>query len=360
VVGLVQAALAAAKVELPEDIARGLAETVRAGQRRGLALAAESHRLQQLLAAAGIASRIVKGAPLAQLAYGTQVLKIGRDVDLLVLPGDATAAWRLLEADGYRPVPPLGELTAATFAVVRRCHKDVELRHPARRVTLELHWRLVDNPALLAGITAASPAERVAVMGLAIETLAARELFAYLCVHGASHAWFRVKWLADLNAWLAGKSEASLIELYRHAEAEGVGACAASALLLCRRLLNLKVPAELAPAMRRARPRRLAALALDAMAGAGGEVELARRPFGPFRLIPTQFLRGQGVRFFLAQLAMMTDSLDDRLAVPLPPALHGLYPLLRLPLWIGRSLARRLRRRPADQAVAAAGQGRAG
>jgi len=193
-------------------------------------------------------------------------------------------------------------------------------------------------------------------MGLAVDTLAERELFAYLCVHGASHAWFRVKWLADLNAWLAGKSEASLIELYRYAQAVGAGACAAEALILCRRLLGLSVPAELEPSLRRIRPRLLAALALDAMAGAGGETELARRPFGPFRLVPTQFLRGQGARFFLAQCGLMIDSLDDRLLAPLPPALHFLYPLLRLPLWVARSLGRRLRR-PGPRPVAAAGHG---
>ena len=85
----------------------------------------------------------------------------------------------------------------------------------------------------------------------------------------------------------------------------------------------------------------LVAAALDAMVGPDAETELVQRPFGPFRTLPAQFLRGRGAGFFLAQCGMLFQSLDDMLKYPLPRALHFLYPLLRLPLWLLRVSRRR-------------------
>ena len=44
-------------------------------------------------------------------------------------------------------------------------------------------------------------------------TLADEPLYAYLCVHGASSAWFRLKWIADLNALLAGRTAEEIAAL---------------------------------------------------------------------------------------------------------------------------------------------------
>ena len=340
VLGLAQAALRSASVAPPAPVAARLDHAARLAQRRSLGLAAESIRLQALFGAAGVASLVIKGAPLAQLAYAAQVLKQGRDIDLVVDLADAESGLRLLLGQGYRVLHPDCELTPARLALLLRCHKDLEFYHPDRGLNVELHWRLIDNPALLRNLGAGSPSQSVDVLGTPIVTLADRELFAYLCVHGASHCWFRLKWLADLNAWLTSKSGAELEAFYRFAEAEGVGDCAAEALVLCRRLLGLRLPASLEPGLRGLKVRMLVCGALDAMAGGGAELELPQRPFGPFRLLPAQFLRGRGPSFLLAQVRLVTQSLDDMLSVPLPRPLHFLYPLLRLPLWLARVVRR--------------------
>ncbi len=225
--------------------------------------------------------------------------------------------------------------------LVVRLHKDLELFHDGRGLSLELHWRLIDNPVLLREVGLGSPTQEAPVLDGALRTLGDKELFAYLAVHGASHCWFRLKWLADLNAWLSTRTDEEIVGFYRYAESLGVGACAGQALLLCNRLLGLSLPDALAPALRRRKLRVLVAVALDAMAGADAEVELARRPFGPFRTLPAQFLRGRGAGFFLAQCGLLVQNLDDMLMYPLPRALHFLYPLLRLPLWVLRVSRRR-------------------
>ena len=320
----------------------GVLATLSENRSRGLA--AESVRLRRRFEAAGVEVLFLKGAALGQLAYGDPGLKQGRDIDLLVSPLDAEPALRLLCAEGYQIIAPARNPTEAQRRIVYRLHKDMELFHPERRLNVELHWRLVDNPELLKGVGPGSARRDVALADGALPTLADGELFAYLCAHGASHAWFRLKWLADLNAWLTSKDAAQIAGLYREAARLGVEDCAGEALALCHRLLGLEIPASLAPAPKTARVRRLVAGALDAMIGPDGETELSRRPFGGLRLLPAQYLRGRGRRFLLAQGRLHLDSLDDRLALPLPRRLGFLYPLLRGPMWLVRVVRRRLGR----------------
>jgi hypothetical protein len=339
--GLARAALKSAGVTPPADVEARLSSYAHAMTARTLALAAEAVRLQGLMRTEGVPALFVKGAALAQLAYGTQALKHCRDVDLLVAPSDAERAFGVLEREGYRAVTPNGPLTPAQRRLVFRLHKDMELYQPERRLNVELHWRLIDNPVLLPTVNVASPAQEAQVLNGRLATLADPQLFAYLATHGATHCWFRLKWLADLNAWLSGKTDDEGVGFYACAEGLGVGACAGQALLLCRRLLGYRVPAALAAGLESRRLRRLVDAALDAMVGPDGEIELAQRPFGPFRLLAPQFARGRGARFFWAQCRLLLDNLDDKLDYPLPPALHFLYPALRLPFWVLRLRRRR-------------------
>ncbi len=339
--GLAHAALRTAGVAPPPEVEAQLTRAAQGVAARALALAAEALRLQALLEAEAAPALFIKGAAMAQLAYGALALKHCRDIDVLVAPADAERAFGVLAREGYTPIQPKGPLTAAQRRLVFRLHKDVELYHPGRRLNVELHWRLIDNPMLLRSVNAASPSQQVTVLNGRLATLADPQLFAYLATHGATHCWFRLKWLADLNAWLTGKSDDQVTSFYACAEALGVESCAGQALLLCRRLLGYRIPAALEGRLAGRKLRRLVRAALDAMVGPDGETELVRRPFGPFRLLAPQFARGRGVRFFLAQCALLIDNLEDKLDYPLPPALHFLYPVLRLPFWVLRLQKRR-------------------
>jgi hypothetical protein len=338
---LARDALRLAGVAGPADVQQRLTAGAQADGARSLALAAEAVRLRRRFDAEGLPALFIKGAAVAELAYGSQVLKHSRDVDVLVAPADAERAFEMLKRQGYVATAPAADPSAAQMPIILRLSKDLELRDPHRGLNLELHWRLIDNPALLAQIRASSPSQEVPVLDGSLRTLADAPLFAYLCAHGASCSWFRLKWLADLNAWLSTKPAEEIVAFYRHAERLGVGACAGQALRLCERLLGFTPPPALAAALRRRKVGLLTALALDAMVGPDAEVELVRRPFGPFRTLPAQFLRGRGAAFFLAQCGMLTNNLDDRLRFPLPQGLGFLYPLLRLPLWVLRVNRRR-------------------
>jgi hypothetical protein len=339
VAGLVYDALMAAGVQLAAAAAAEFARRAQAISRKNLLLAGETCRLQKLLDAAEIPSVALKGVALAQLAYGSLKVKHTHDIDLLIPPDRAVAAMALLERDGYALSFPADHLDETQRRAVVRYSREVAFIHPGSGVFTELQWRVADNPELLKEVHAGSPTQDVVVAdGLSVRTLARDDLFAYLCVHGAHHAWSRLKWLADLNAYIA-TTGTDVVHLHRHAQAKGAGFCSGQALLLCRRLFALPLPDALASELQgTARVRRLCAFAAKAIAersrgDGGGDAPSAARSFW------TQFLLGQGSAFLAGQCRTAAVGIIDVISLPLPPYLQFLYPLLRLPLWLWRRAA---------------------
>jgi len=345
VLGLVNQALSTAAIPVSSSVAEELATRAKRVVRRNMLLTGEAARLQRLFAAAGIPSLVLKGIAVAQLAYGSLGTKQTMDLDLLVPQQHAEAAWQILEREGFMPASPTKHFTAMQRRALIRYGKDVELARSGLRFRVDLQWRAAYNPTLLRGIDAHSPAQDVAVGdGLNVRTLARDDLFAYLCVHGAQHAWSRLKWLADLNALIAANA-ADVERLYRHAQRIGAGLCAGQALLLCQWLLALNLPAGLAAELAGdKRVNKLTALALTAMTAPKTEMESARTLAGLIRVVSMQFLLGRGWTFYAAQLRAMAAAPADIVHLPLPPALYFLYPLLRLPLWLWRRATARFPR----------------
>jgi hypothetical protein len=142
------------------------------------------------------------------------------------------------------------------------------------------------------------------------------DVLVYLCVHGAVHQWFRLKWLADMGALLAQMPQREREFFHDLAVARGTGAAAGQAILLCHRVLGLSLsPGFLAALQANALFSRLERVALDKVAAPAYEGELHEDVFH----LP------RGYR-----------------TISLPRSLVFLYPLLRLPLWLQRkSVGRR-------------------
>lgn len=327
--GLVDHALRKAQVELSPAIAQQLAVAAQTDAQRCLMLAAETLRLQRCLDAAQIPVLVLKGAVLAQLAYGSLTLKHSKDIDLLVPRDRVEDALHLLERDGYELVQPARRLDAAQWRAVFQFGTEITVFHRAKRVQIELRWRVVENPSLFTAADIFARTLNVPLLsGASLRTFAEESQFAYLCVHGANHGWARLKWLADFNAFIASKSKDDLERLYHHADALGCGLCVGLALLLCSRLLALRLPERLAGGLRGSRRLKiLQAMALYLMTGPD---------VGSTRVTLMQFLTGQGWRYFFAQCRIVSVRVGDVVSYPLPSSLHFLYPLLRFPLWLWR------------------------
>ena len=334
VTALVRHGLRDAGIAPPPAIDRALGDTAAAAARAALAMAHETLRLQGAFDAAAIPVLFVKGSPLALLAYGELGIKQSWDIDLLVMPEQLLPARHLLESLGYVLILP--EADDAGFARFARVAKEAVFHHPARGVHVELHWRLIDNHRMLPGIDSRSPGQAVVLGGRAIRTLQPEPLFAYLCLHGTRHGWFRLKWIADVAALLARGDPAETGRLHRAAITLRAGRASAVALLLCHDVLGLALPPDLARALRGdRRTRMLLATARACLAEEKAE-------FGPYspaglRMLASHFLIG-GRADAWSELRQKWRSADDRALLALPRALDFGFDLLRLPLLVSRRI----------------------
>jgi hypothetical protein len=337
IVGLVHHALLSARIDVPSPIAKEITSGARLNAMRNLLMRAETVRLHRAFDEAHIPVLVLKGVALAQLAYGSLHSKHTRDIDLLVPPDRAEAALQLLEHENYALASPAQHLSEVQRRALVRYGREAEFAHRGNNLRVELQWRIADNPLLLRGVDAHSTTQNVCVFDrVSVPTLAEEHLFAALCVHGALHAWSRLKWLADLNA-LIGANDADIVRLYRNAQHVGAGLCAGQMLLLCHRLFDLRLPVALAEEIQASRRvKKLVAIALSAMIAPHAETEIGGGFLKVTRTVYRHFLLGQGWAFFVAQCRVVSVGRADVLRLPLPSSLHFLYPLLRLPLWLWR------------------------
>lgn len=300
--GLVHHALGAAGVMPPPAVATCLAAAATDIARRNLLHAGAAVRLNRSLEAAGITFLFVKGVTLDMLAYRTLALKRAWDVDLVVEPEGYDRACALLAAAGYDCTSPGPGRTAAELRAWTDRHKHTAWTD-ANGVAVELHAALVDNPLLLRELSVHSPRQQVALApGMTVPTLAPDALYAYLCVHGAAHAWSRLKWIADLHALVGGHRPAELARLHAAAESLGAGRCSAQALLLCAELFDISLDAKLEAALRRDPVARwLVRAALASMHRGGADVELDSQVLATVPIHLSHFALARGWRYKAAE-----------------------------------------------------------
>lgn len=340
ITGLVHDGLRRAKVAVPPAVEHRQAESAVVAGRTALAQARETLRLQDIFDEAGLPILSLKGSSLALLAYGTLGIKESWDIDLLTTPEHAAEGRRLLLKLGYEMVMPAG-FDDLTFARFVEFYKEAIFFNPDRNLSVELHWRLTDNSVLLPGISALSKTRSVALARSELRTLEDDALFAYLCVHGSRHGWARLKWLADVNAFLVSRDTAEIEPLYRNAVALNAGRPAAATLLLCRKLFELRLPDRLIEALR-ADPfaRALMTNSLHCIAYRRGEAEFSNYTTAGLRITLSQFCLASGRRYFWNEMRSRWIYPIDAARIRLPQRLTFLFYLLRLPMWLWRRAKR--------------------
>jgi putative nucleotidyltransferase-like protein len=333
VVGLLHHGLRHIAYRPPNNISAQIRAQAFELARQNLLLAAEALKLERLFAAADLPIAFLKGTSLAVLAYGNCGIRHSKDIDLLIDPELALTAFSILEDAGYQRCNLRTACNDHLKAWMREAHH-LTYVHSRSGTQVEVHWRLFRNQNLdprLKHINARlSPSAPD-------ETGALEDVLVYLCIHGAMHKWFRLKWLADVAALLAHTSEAARESLYHTAAARGAGPYVGQALLLCHGLLGVSVSPKLLVDLKTNRLlRRLERIALDKITMVTYEGEPETWSLRA-RLISTAhnfMLPGWSYR--RAELRMLFTSLEDLEQFRLPRPLGFLYPLLRLPLWLQR------------------------
>ena len=300
--GLVWKSLEPERDLMPASIAQAFASDAQAIAVANLRSAAGSRALLEVFAEAGVALLFVKGLTLSTLVYGNIGHKSAIDVDILVEERAVARAADLLRSCGYRPVAPSD---VAKLVDWHKLNKESVWGNAEAGLQVDLHSRLADNRRLIPQIDVHSSSQVVEVSpGLNLPTLGRDELFAYLCVHGASSLWFRLKWIADLAAFLHSSSTEEIEALYRGAQQLCAGRAPAQALLLADALFgSLRELPALREELREDRVNRwLYGKALQQLIGRSELVEPTSTPFGTLPIHLTQFGLLPGLAFKTSEL----------------------------------------------------------
>ncbi|MGZ2411608.1 putative nucleotidyltransferase-like protein [Sphingomonas sp. F9_3S_D5_B_2] len=285
--GLAWNALSANSVALPSDVSAALSADARVIAATNLAVHHECAQLNHAFERARIAILFIKGLSVAALAYRSPMLKMAWDIDILIDPAELAAAAEILKARGFSPTVP--ETLAELDGWHRRSKESVWSRPDGLHI--ELHTRLADNLALIPSLSVHSPSQKVEIGGQTLlPTLADEELFAYLCVHGASSAWFRLKWISDLAGMIAGRSVGDIERLRQRAQELGAGRAVGQALLIAHHLLGTALSGFTIDRS----TQRLADAALQQLAQS---TEPTERTLGTWRIHWTQLLLKNGIGF---------------------------------------------------------------
>lgn len=302
--GLGAAALTGARAEIPAHIRFALADRSGLIAARNLEVTAECQSLLETFEKAGVLVLFLKGLTVGALAYRNPMTKTAVDIDLLVDPKDLRSAARCLREANYRLVTPRGSSTDDLLRKWHRISKESVWFKQSSSIQLDLHTSASDNAWLIPQISVHSPRQVVDVgNGVHLPTFAIDELVAYLAVHGASSAWFRLKWISDFAGLLHGRGAEEIERIYERSQELCAGRAAGQASLLADRLFGtLEVNPELRRHLLADSPTcRLCSTALRLLIRE--PVEPTEQWLGTVPHRMSQFLLLPGTRFKLRELA---------------------------------------------------------
>jgi hypothetical protein len=329
--------LAARISELDEEIVPAderslLVERYRLQVFRTLGMNRELFRLLELFAGKDIGVLVVKGPVLAIDAYGDPAIRSYGDLDLLVRQRDIRSATEALEAAGYEATVPLSAIDARKIPgqylfrtlesrLLVELHNDLTLRYFPRRLPIEECF---------------ARQTRVQLDGHEVPALSIEDELVYISVHGATHLWERLGWIADVAALVTRQRDIDWQAVTKTARQVGAERMLATGLCLASDLLHAHLPAPVLAALERdAGAAKLAASVSAWLAGAGNAPPtLFER--AAFRLR----MRGNG---FSAPAYLLRLSLSPTEEDWKPGALenrHGFFDALRRPFRLARKYGR--------------------
>lgn len=203
----------------------------------------ELKRLLPLFAAATLRVVPLKGPELSERLYGDPLLRTVSDLDLLVHPRDVPAAVALLEDEGYMADSGCSMLRGDVETENAAYH--CTLLHPEEHWPVELHWSL--TYAWLRMRFSQELQDRWLEAGQPGD----EELLLYLCMHGATHFWLKIKWVADIDRCVRSAPSLDWDRLLAMARQQGCVRILHLGLYLARAVCGLSFTASVVAEMER-------------------------------------------------------------------------------------------------------------
>jgi hypothetical protein len=185
--------------DIPQAVWSRIAAIQEENANRNLAATAELIAIVHDLEAAGIPAISYKGPVLALQLYGDVAARRFGDLDIVVRPSQVRAAREALRARGY--VTEM-ELPGWQFDQFVKIQKEIAFIHHDTLQEVDLQWTLTERSFALRWALRGMWARSVSVdvAGTPVRTFSPEDLALVLCVHGTTHLWERLAWIADLGA----------------------------------------------------------------------------------------------------------------------------------------------------------------
>lgn len=275
----------------------------------------------KLLGANQIAALPYKGPALAMQAYGNIALRQSGDLDILVREKDFAAAASVLIANGYKRA---GLLTAAREkALMRWGHHD--LFNSENGTAVELHWRTAKSIFSFA-LDHDELWERTEIVDLAgdlVPCIGREDLLLMLAVHGSSHSWQRLEWVASYAELARQTPQERWTQILSRAEKANCARIVIVALLLASELLGLELSAAVEQKAKADPTAHRLAHSLSR-----GSFEKSEHMLGS---VGYQFAmrKGAAEKSRLALSSLFTPAHEDWDYISLPDSLYPLYYVVR-------------------------------
>jgi hypothetical protein len=174
---------------------------------------AETIRITRILEEHDLPYIIVKGIPLAIEIYGGSDKRQCKDIDLWVTPDNLEKVQKLLINAGYLQTLPSYQLSGYKKNYYL-CHKhDLAFFHSERKVEIELHFRLEYFGINFFKFNQVATQQIISNKDQ-IVTLQHDYHVLYLMLHGAIHAWSRLRWLHDIYLYIT-QDKCNLTNVYQ-------------------------------------------------------------------------------------------------------------------------------------------------
>ena len=331
---------------VPKEALLALQQQTNKNISQTLPMMAELVRVLKIMDINGIDAVVMKGFPLAYQLYKDITLRPSRDLDILIPPEELDKARMLIEANGYVLRPPISNLTPEQLKQWMKSNQHIEYWQPNKGILLEIHWRLDCHGMDIPLAQAKNSLIQVQLAGQSINILGKEESLLYLVLHGAVHAWFRLKWLYDVDAMIR-QGDFCWTTLYQLADDLAVRAVLNQTVILLRELLQTPIPMRIiALAMQDQHAEKLGYMALQFIS----DHDYKPKSRKVIALLYFQwriyqfYLQSKWKRRFSFIFRCFLPSEEDLAMVSLPANLYFIYYILSPFSWIGRRIQNIVRR----------------
>ncbi|MBJ6360243.1 nucleotidyltransferase family protein [Paenibacillus sp. GCM10012307] len=315
---------------IPADVLEALTLDCTRNTFRMLQLTAELKQVAEQMASENIRMLVLKGPLLAQELYSDVSMRASKDLDVLIPLEDVERAESALKDQGYVIKDP--KLRLINDWKWKDHHQSYY--HPGKQIQVELHWRLHPDSGRESSFDELWSQRRASVLtGYPIYCMGKEEMMDYLVAHGARHAWFRLRWLADIDRMIRMNMDYErLIKLFYKNGSQHLGG---QALLLASSFLGTPIPYMFQPLYSGKKSRKLASQAAFFMEN---KVQICPEPTadiaGKYKSYMLSLKSWRQRTAYL--LRRLYPSSSDAEVFPLPKGLHFLYFPLRPFLWFYR------------------------